>query len=241
MRAPFLTIISLAALAAAAPAMARPGGWGSGGWGNGGWGSGSFDRPYPRSSWDRQNRQVPAEGKVEVSRFIAEGVDPASLIKSSVTVAGAAEGINAEARELSTFQAAVLDQLAANGYQTATTAESAAQIAEVRVTHDTVVPEEGPRKAVSGEMEVGVSNRGSGFGLGINIDLSKPLKALISTRLEARIKDKTSGKVLWEGRADIITREGSDKWNDNAIAARLAKALFDDFPGRSGETRTVSR
>ena len=230
MRAPFLTIVSLAALAAA-PAIARPGGWAND----------RYDSPYPRSSWDRQNRQGPAEGKVVVSRFIADGVDAASLIKSSVTVAGAAEGINADARELSTFQAAVIDQLAASGYQTATTAESAAQIAEVRVTHDTVVPEEGPRKPVSGEMEVGVSNRGSSLGLALNIDLSKPLKALISTRLEARIKDKASGKVLWEGRADIVTREGSDKWNDTAIATRLAKALFDDFPGRSGETRTASR
>ncbi|MEO7247873.1 MAG: DUF4136 domain-containing protein, partial [Novosphingobium sp.] len=125
--------------------------------------------------------------------------------------------------------------------QTATTANAATQLAEVRVIHATVVPEEAPHKPVSGEMEVGVSNRGSGMGLAINIDMSKPLKALISTRLEARIRDKASGKVLWEGRADMATREGSAKWSDNAVAARLAKALFEGFPGKSGETRTASR
>jgi hypothetical protein len=62
------------------------------------------------------------------------------------------------------------------------------------------------------------------------VDLTKPLPPLIETRLEARIRDKASGVVLWEGRADIDTREGDDRWNDQAVAARLAEALFDGFP-----------
>lgn len=223
---------------AAAPAIARPGGMG-GGWG-GSWGGDPYGRSYG-SSWDRGRSNGPAEGKVEVSRFIAEDVDPASLAKGSVTVANAPLGDNAEERELHTYESAVLDRLAGLGYQTAVPDAAAGQVAELRVTHATVVPEEAPHKPVSGEMEVGVSNRGSMMGLGLSIDLSKPAKALISTRLEARIKDKVSGKVLWEGRADIVTREGSEKWNDNAISARLAKALFDDFPGKSGETHRALR
>jgi hypothetical protein len=236
------TALLLTTAMLAGPALARPGGWG-GGMG-GGWGSGWGGDPYGRSygsSWDRNRAVGPAEGKVEVSRFIAEDVDPASLAKGSVVVSSAPVGDNAEERELHTYESAVLDRLAGLGYQTATTDAAAGQVAELRVTHATVLPEEAPHKPVSGEMEVGVSNHGTMMGMGINIDLTKPAKALISTRLEARIKDKVSGKVLWEGRADIITREGSAKWNDNAISARLAKALFDGFPGKSGETRTALR
>jgi len=46
--------------------------------------------------------------------------------------------------------------------------------------------------------------------------------------------------VLWEGRAEMYSREGDDKWDDQAIATRLAKALFEDFPGRTGE-QTLKR
>ncbi|MFV4641080.1 hypothetical protein ACNJUF_21230, partial [Mycobacterium tuberculosis] len=89
--------------------------------------------------------------------------------------------------------------------------ESAAgQITELHVSRETVAPQE-VRRPVSGEMAVGVSNRGTAYGLGLNIDLTKPRSALISTMLEARIRDRASGKVLWEGRADISTREGDDK------------------------------
>ena len=232
-----LSVLSLSLSFLAAPALARPGGWGGGGWGGD-----PYGRHWPTSSaLERSRASGPAEGKVEISRFVAENIDLAQLGKGTITVAAAPLGENAEERELRTYESAVTDRLAQVGYQTATTVDAATQLAEVRVTHATVVPEEAPHEAVSGEMEVGVSNRGSGVGMAINIDLTKPLKALISTRLDARIRDKASGKVLWEGRADIITREGSTRWNDNAIATRLAKALFDGFPGRSGETRTASR
>ena len=231
-----LSLLALATALLAGPALARPGGWGGGGWG-----SDPYGRSFPSSSWERNRASGPAEGKVEISRFIAEDVDVSQLAMGTITVTATPLGDNAEERELRIYESAVADRLALSGYQTATTTDAAAQVAELRVTHATVVPEEAPHKPVSGEMEVGVSNRGSGMGMAINIDLSKPLKALISTRLEARIRDKASGKVLWEGRADIITREGSTRWNDNAVSARLAKALFDGFPGKSGETRTASR
>ncbi len=231
---PAVAILSLTLIAG--PALASPGGWGGDAWGGD-----RYDRPFPSSSCERNRASGPAEGKVEVSRFIAEDTDLAQLAKGTVSIGAAPLGDNAGERELRTYESAVADRLAQSGYQTATTLDAATQVAEVRVTHATVVPEEVPHKPVSGEMEVGVSNRGSGFGLALNIDMTKPLKALISTRLETRIRDKASGKVLWEGRADIVTREGSTKWNDDAVSARLAKALFDGFPGRSGETRTALR
>jgi hypothetical protein len=226
------TILATAALATlAAPALARPGGpgWGGPGWGGGmGWDS--------RSSLRDRQPSGPAEGKVEVTRFVAEDGDLTLLGKGAASVAPMAGATSDKV-----FEAAVENSLVGIGYRTDVTADQSATLVEVRVSHDTVVPEEAPHKPVSGEMEVGVSNRGSMMGLGLNIDLSKPKKALVGTRLEARIKDKASGKVLWEGRADIVTRDGSDKWTDSAIAAKLSQALFDRFPGKSGETRTALR
>lgn len=225
MRPVLIPVLGLAVLAA--PALARPGGaWGGPGWGpSGGIGARSvLDRP---SSADR-------EGKVEVARFIADDAAAAALGKGTITVTrSAADDGAADARQAATFEAAVLDALVHAGYQTATA--SGAQVSEVRVTRSVAVPEAAPHKPVSGEATVGVSNRGSMMGLGINIDLSKPKKALVATRLEARIRDQASGAVLWEGRAEILTREGDSRWTDGKIADRLASALFDRFPDAPAE------
>ena len=75
-----------------------------------------------------------------------------------------------------------------------------------------------------------MSNRGTAYGLALNVDLSKPLPPLVSTRLDTRIRDRASGKVLWEGRAEVATREGDKDWGEQDIAARLAAALFQGFP-----------
>jgi hypothetical protein len=108
---------------------------------------------------------------------------------------------------------------------------------ELSIRHAELEPAEGPHKPVHGAMEVGVSSHGGSYqSLAIGIDMSKPRKALVSTRLEARIRDKASGAVLWEGRADIATRDGDGRWTEQAIATRLAAALFSGFPGKSGET-----
>lgn len=152
--------------------------------------------------------------------------------------ASTARGGGGDGRENATFEAAVIDQLVKAGYETLPATGSEGQVVELRITHGVAQPPEAPRKPVSGEMEVGVSNRGNMMGLGINIDLTKPKKALLSTRLEVRIRDAASGAALWEGRADIATRDGSDKWTGQAIATELAEAMFRKFPGKNGESFT---
>ncbi|MFD2403142.1 hypothetical protein [Novosphingobium soli] len=91
-------------------------------------------------------------------------------------------------------------------------------------------PAEEKRSPVSGTAAMEVGTYGQSYGLGINVDLSKPRSALVATRLDARIVERESGKVLWEGYATIATREGDDKWPDGMIATKLAGALFDGFP-----------
>ena len=63
-------------------------------------------------------------------------------------------GSGADSRELRTYEAAVIDQLAQLGYRTDAPADSASQITELHIGHDVVVPQEQKRSPVSGEMAV---------------------------------------------------------------------------------------
>jgi hypothetical protein len=212
-----LALLILSATAGADPVLAQPPGWGP------------MDRSYGPA---RRGGVDEREGKVQVSRFVAEDIDIATLGRGRIGV-GAMPGGTGDVSQSATFEAAIVDQLAKAGYDTMTPERTGGQLAEVSVIRDVVRPEEVKRSPVSGETTVGVSNHGSFMGMAIAVDMTKPAKALISTRLMARIVDRASGKVLWEGRADIVTRDGDSRWSQQAIADRLAAALFEDFPSRS--------
>jgi len=218
--------LALCTAACPFPALAHAG-WGGPGWGGPGWGP-----MNPSSRMEPSRSAESAEGKVTVSRFVTEDAAAETLGKGTVAVIGAPTGSGTESRELATYEAAVVDQLAQLGYRTDAPGADARQVVELHIGHDQVAPQE-VRKPVSGEATVGVSNRGSMMGLAVAVDLSKPRGALIASRLEARIRDKATGAILWEGRADTVTREGSDRWTEGAIANWLAAALFDGFPGRA--------
>lgn len=216
-------MLAAALLAAAGPALAQPIPWGGYGM------DPRFDRPASRHD------RGPAEGKVQVSTFVNSDTGLPALGSGKIAVVAMPGATpTADKREQATYEAAVLDALAGHGYDTVTRGDESPQTVELHVTHSVAVPEEPPHKPVRGAMETTVSNRGTGFGLALAVDLSKPAKALISTRLEARIRDRASGKVLWEGRADMLSREGSEKWTDQAIATHLANALLAKFPEATG-------
>lgn len=221
------SLATATALIAASPALARPGGWDRPGWGGPGWDGGS-DRNR-RNSPDRSR-----EGRIDVSRFVAEGDAAKALGHGPVAVSSQSDGQNfVGPSERAAYEAAVVDQLVKAGYDTAHANPAAGQIVELRLLRTVAQPGEGPRKPVSGTAAMEVGTRGTAYGLAVNVDLTKPLPPLLSTRLEARIRDQATGKVLWEGRADIATREGDARWGEQAIAARLAEALFDGFPRAS--------
>lgn len=223
---PVLSLASLCLLALAAPAGARPGGWGGPGWGSPG--PGWSDDQHGRERTYSRDRS--REGHVEVSRFLAEGkADALGHGPISVTSNSAGDEFTGE-RERAPFEAAVVDRLAHAGYDTAVAGAGSGQVAELRVVRSVIEPQEPRHKPVSGEMAIETGNRGTRYGMAIAVDLTKPLPPLVSTRLEARIRDKASGEVLWEGRADIATREGDEHWSDQQVASRLAEALFDRFP-----------
>lgn len=250
MRIPPCAVVAAAAATLAlvpAAALARPGDWGSP-WDRGGsWDRGLLGGPDLAPS-RAANRKDPREGHVDVSRFVAEG-DAAQLLgHGPVTVrsedgsatdqpvpGGALDYLPGKAR--APFEAAVVDRLVAAGYDTMHADPSGGQIAELRVSREVLVPAEEKRNPVSGAAAMEVGNRGTGYGLALNVDMTKPRTALLSTRLDARIRDQASGKVLWEGRAAIATREGDAKWTDGMIASRLAEALFDDLRPAAAKPR----
>jgi hypothetical protein len=220
------TALACLGLFAAAPANAGPGGWdgsvrGGPGYGEPGWGS---PPPASRAARDRSR-----ENRIQVNRFVAD--DTAALGRGAITVSSQTEGQDYVSQaNRAAYEAAVIDQLVRAGYDTAHPAPTGGQLAELSVTRTVVETPEARHDPVSGELAMSVSNHGSAYGMALNIDLTKPLPPLVSTRLEARIRDRTTLKVLWEGRAEVATREGDKDWGEQDIAARLAAALFDGFP-----------
>ncbi|TCM19921.1 hypothetical protein EDF56_103567 [Novosphingobium sp. PhB165] len=220
---------------AASSAQAQPGwggGWGSrwgGGYGSG-WGDPLMGGPVG-SPINNRNSRDPREGRVEVSRFAAQGPEAGELGHGPVTVSSeSGDGPWVAGPERARYEAAIIDALVGAGYDTQTKADTGGQDVQLKITRQVLTPAEEKRSPVSGTAAMGVSNRGSAYGLAVNVDLSKPRSALISTRLDTRIVDKASGKVLWEGYATIATREGDNNWPDDRIAGKLASALFDGFP-----------
>lgn len=220
----------IAAIACAAPALAQPG-WG-GGWGRSGWGS-MRGGGWGESSLNRSSAQDGREGRVDAAHFVAD--DAGDALDHGPIAITSAPGTTASSSDQTYYEAAVIDQLVKAGYDTTKPDPAGGQIAELKIVRDVLVPKEEKRKPVSGEVTIGASNYGTFTGAAIAVDLSKPKGALISTRLEARVLDRATGKALWEGRAEIATREGDSRWTEQAIAGRLASALFDDFRKTTGD------
>ena len=92
-------------------------------------------------------------------------------------------------------------------------------------------------------MSVGIGGStgsyGSGLGVGIGLDLSGPPPEVIETQLSVAIRDRKSGKVVWEGRAQFTVRATAPQAQTALGAPKMAAALFQGFPGNSGETILV--
>jgi hypothetical protein len=174
-------------------------------------------------------------GPVEVTRFHQpEAVD--SLAMGTIAVE-AAPGQDPESLELRTYQEAVAQELQRIGYTRIGNGESD-QVAEVRYSRRSYRP----GRSGSG-VSVGVGGHtgsfGSGVGLGLGIDLSGAPKEQVLTELGVMIKDRASGETIWEGRASFAAPIGSPLAETQLGAAKMAAAMFQDFPGNNGETITV--
>ena len=171
-------------------------------------------------------------GPVEVIRFnrAAEGVVYGSGTYS-VSVAGdsASQSLSA-----SPYLAAVAREMQRVGYKERPAASDVT--AEISVGTADIRPQRNP---VSVGVGGSAGSYGSGVGLGVGIDLSGRSKWQVETTLAVRILRRSDNLVIWEGKASQTAKAGSPAAQPGIAASKLAAALFQDFPGVSGETIRV--
>jgi hypothetical protein len=183
---------------------------------------------------DRHATTSRPSGRVTVTRL--RSADAAATLGHGGIAIGAGDPANTGLFDgLPIYEAAVASQLARAGYDTQVSAPSAtpgasSQVAEITLSHAEVRPAEARHKPVSGAAETYLSNRGSGIGLALNLDFSKPKGPVISTRLDVRIRDRATNAVLWEGHAETAAYETAEGLDNTKTAARLSEALFAGFP-----------
>lgn len=170
---------------------------------------------------------------VEVTRFT--GDEPQALGSGPIAVR-AAPGALADSLEIAVFRQAVARELEQQGYVIVD--GEAPQVAELSIGLSVEQPGRG-RSPVSVGGGVGGGSYGSSAGLGVGIDLSPRPAERLHRDLRVMIRPAQGGTALWEGRARFTATANSDFADAQAAATKLADALFEGFPGRSGETIEV--
>jgi Domain of unknown function (DUF4136) len=173
-------------------------------------------------------------GPVEVTRFnrAAEGVVYGS---GTYSVAVAGDSAAGQGLAASPYLAAVAREMQRVGY--AEKPGGSDVTAEVRVTTERFEPER--RSPVSVGVGGSTGSYGSGVGLGVGINLGGGPKAQVETTLEVRIVRRSDNLVIFEGKAVQAAKSGSPAAQPGIAASKLAAALFQGFPGKSGETIRV--
>lgn len=143
---------------------------------------------------------------------------------------------DADSLEFRTYAEIVAAELAQLGF-TRAGLDEAEMIAVVEVTHATRA-EAARRSPVS----IGIGggsyggNVGVGLGTSFGVGGSRGGEVMV-TQLDVKLKRRSEGTVVWEGRAVRASEPGEA--SRTAVVQRLADALFEGFPGESGQTITV--
>ncbi|KTE06865.1 DUF4136 domain-containing protein [Sphingopyxis sp. H115] len=190
---------------------------------------------------------------VEVTRFHTNAVAgwapgtryaiaTAPLDSPAAGVPGAAPGVPPgtamPSLEWNSYRTAVDQQLQRQGLVPAGTGERAPLLVRISFDRAEQLPE-GRRSPVSVGVGGSTGSYGSGVGLGIGINLGGGPKRMADLQLSVRIDDAASGQALWEGRALTAVPVKAPANQPSLAAAKLAEALFKDFPGESGRTISV--
>lgn len=176
---------------------------------------------------------------VEVTRFAAPaGQSGAAQLGQGTISLRAAPGTD-EGLEFGLYRAAVATELERLGYRVVP--DMGAQVATIRVEEAVSQPQR-DRGPVSVGGGAGVGSYGSGVGLGVGINLNSlngPPPDRIERLLAVTIRSADAPANLWEGRASFTATTNSAFAEDAPAASRAAAALFQGFPGTSGETIEV--
>ncbi len=186
---------------------------------------------------------------VEVTRFHTNAVAgwatgtryaiaTAPLDGPATDVPGVAPGTAMPSLEWNSYRTAVDQQLQRQGLVAAGVGERAPLLVRIAFDRSEQLPE-GRRSPVSVGVGGSTGNYGSGVGLGIGINLGGGPKRMADLQLSVRIDDAATGQALWEGRALTAVPVKAPANQPSLAAAKLAEALFKDFPGESGRTISV--
>jgi Domain of unknown function (DUF4136) len=173
-------------------------------------------------------------GPVEVTRFnrAAEGVPYGT---GSFAVRFVGNGDLGSDLMTTPYTVAVSREMQRIGYTEKT--GSSDVVAEIDVSaQENLPPRQNP---VSVGVGGSTGSYGSGVGLGIGINLGGGPKATRTTTLSVKIRRAGDNLVIWEGSAQQNASAKSPAAQPGIAASKLATALFQGFPGKSGETVQV--
>lgn len=167
----------------------------------------------------------------EVTRFHLEEPIAAQAINIEP-----ADPADANSLEFQTYAEIVGAELARLGFNR-TPLDEAEMIAVVNVVRDTRI-EAARRSPVSIGIGGGSYGGGGGVGVGVSTGVGGSRGGEVTvTMLDVKLKRRSEGTIVWEGRA--VRPDQPEDTDRAAVVARLAAALFQDFPGESGSTITV--
>jgi hypothetical protein len=146
--------------------------------------------------------------------------------------------------EYQVYADAVQAELERLGYVRAGTATDSGYIAGVSFTRISkgFVKDRPPVTIGLGGGSYSGGGRRGGTGLGLGGDVAFGIggktRELFTSELWVQLRRRANDSVIWEGRAQTQAA-GVENAQPGQTAARLAAALFKDFPGESGVTITV--
>lgn len=166
---------------------------------------------------------------VEVTRFHA----PDQIVAGGFAIESA-PGVDANTLEFGTYSAAVTRELMRLGFK-----------AEAKPQYRVVLAFERAERSVARRSPVTIGIGGGSFGshvgigVGTSFGVGSSTKGIVLTRMSVQMKRITDSVVLWEGRAHTESLSNAPAAQPGLAAAKLATALFQDFPGESGQIITV--
>jgi hypothetical protein len=172
-----------------------------------------------------------ARSGVEVTRFHLG--DP--IARGQIAIE-AFEG-DERSLEFRTYAAAVERQLAQLGWTVVQTVGQSEQVAQVAVRQGFRPNDR--RSPVMVGVGGGTGGWSGGVGGGVSFPVNTGPREIAGTMLEVRIKRRSDGTTFWEGRAMSEAPANSPAAQPAVAVERLAAALFQGFPGNSGQTIRV--
>lgn len=182
---------------------------------------------------------MPRVAPVEVSRFhLGAPLETGTLTTEPMPGAGA-PGL-----EFRTYAAAVETEALKNGFTIPASGTAAQYVAVLGFSR--TAREGRPRSSGltiglgGGGFSGGRGGGGVGLGGGVSFPVGKQrYREIVVTQMTVQIRRRRDGTVIWEGRAETSADGAAPEAQTDPTAAKLARAMFQGFPGESGRTITV--